>query len=258
MLHKESLAAVIALLLMSFSFITIADQVIYVDVGNYIPAASQFGNEVKGNEWITIVDENAIGGRAFGGPGDNNHANDDGKPYLAAKLPVQVNPGESTADGKTWAAWARLYVPQAVIDPREFDSFFLRTSPDAKTWTPETRGDSSLRWNDPGGVFPACLVDNPDVLVTDVGDGLPWYWIKHIVSINVANSSSIDPVLTVGSNYMEIGVRESDPVNFPIINIVCFRNDDLGPSDAEALASGFPVEPAGRLATSWGQIKVNY
>lgn len=248
----------IALLLVSFSFITIADQIIYVDVANYIPADSQFGVEVKGNTWITVADENAIGGKAFGGPGDNNHANDGGEPYLVAKLPVQVNAGESTADGKTWAAWARLYVPQAVIDPREFDSFFLRTSPDAKTWTPETRGDSSLRWNDPGGVFPACLVNNPDVLVTDVGEELPWYWAKHIVRSNSANSSTIDPVLAVGSNYMEIGVRESDPVNFPIINIVCFRNDDQGPSDAEALASDSPVEPAGKLATSWGQIKANY
>ena len=50
-----------------------ADQVIYVDVAHYIPDDSQFGVEVKGNTWISFADPEAIGGRAFGGPGDNNY-----------------------------------------------------------------------------------------------------------------------------------------------------------------------------------------
>ena len=55
-----------------------ADQVIFIDVAHYIPADSQFGVEVKGNKWISFADPEAIGGRAFGGPGDNNYGDDGG------------------------------------------------------------------------------------------------------------------------------------------------------------------------------------
>ena len=104
-----------ALLFLAISLYVHADQVIYVEVEDFDPELSQFGVQVKGNEWVETQEEGAINGTAFGGPGDNNHGADGGDPYLVIKLPVEVEKGESTADGETWAVWGRLYVPEAVV-----------------------------------------------------------------------------------------------------------------------------------------------
>lgn len=227
-----------------------ADQVIYIEVSEFDRSLSQFGEEVKGNTWVETAEDGAINGTAFGGPGDNNHGADGGEPYLVVKLPEKVTAGESTADGKTWAAWARLYEPEAVITLDNYNSFFLRLSTDAENWTPATRGDTSLRWNDPGAMFPASI-NNVDVLLTDVGERLPWFWQQH----RSGAQSTIDPVLEVGDNYIEIGIRESDATLYPRIDVVCLRNDGEQPSDKEVPLYLTAVRPAEKLATSWGKMR---
>lgn len=228
-----------------------SDQVIYVGVWEYDPALSQFGVEVKGNKWVATKEKGAINGIAFGAPGDNNHSADGGEPYLVIKLPKKVNPGESTADGKKWAVWGRLYVPQAVVSATDFNSFFIRTSPDAKNWTPANRGDTSLRFNDPGAMFPDSVNGN-DILFTKMGKEMPWYWEKHTAN----GQSTIDPVLSVGDNYVEIGTRESDAVNYPRIDVLCFRNDGKQPSDDEVPLYLASVKPAQKIALTWGSVKL--
>ena len=42
------------------SLFAYADQVIYIDVANFIPDESQFEVEVKGNEWIEVADPDAL------------------------------------------------------------------------------------------------------------------------------------------------------------------------------------------------------
>jgi len=227
-----------------------ADQVIYVESSDFDVALSQFGEEVKGNTWVETVEKGATNGTALGGPGDNNHGTDGGEPYIVIKLPAQVIAGESTADGKTWDAWARLYEPQAVITDADYNSFYLRTSSDANTWIPEARADTSLRWNDPGAMFPASINGN-DMLLTSVGEEMPWFWQKHTSNAQ----STIDPTLSVGDNYIEIGIRESDPVNYPRIDVICLRNDGGKPSDDEVPQYLTSVQPTGKLTATWGKIK---
>ena len=233
-----------------------ADQVIYIEVSQFDPALSQFGVEVKGNTWTETIEDGAINGTAFGGPGDNNHGSDGGEPRLVIKVPVNVKPGEGTSDGKTWAAWARLYEPEALITPDGFNSFFLRTSTDAENWTPAAAGDTSLRWNDPGAMFPDSI-NGVDMLLTDVGERLPWWWQKHTVN----GQSTIDPVMEAGVNYIEVGIRESDLIKYPRIDVICLRNDGGQPSDEEALQYLKPVRPgepgreSGFSLGTWGMAK---
>jgi len=226
-------------------------QIIYVEISTFDRSLSQFGKDVKGNKWVETKEKGAINGTAFGGPGDNDHAAGVGEPYLVIKLPEKVKTGESTKDGKKWSAWARLYEPQALIDTTNFNSFFLRTSADAKTWIPATRGDTSLRWNDPGAnLFPASINGN-DMLFTSLGKEMPWWWQKHTAN----GQSTIDPTLSVGDNYIEIGIRESDAVNYPRIDVICFRNDDKKPSDEEAPLYITAVSPKEKLTSTWGKMK---
>lgn len=251
---KRHLIIVISFLLfLSVVSYTHADQVIYVGIWDFDPALSQFGVEVKGNTWTRKVEDGALSGTAFGGPGDNNHGSDGGEPYLVIKLPVDVKAGESTSDGKTWAGWARLYEPEALNTADGFNSFFFRTSTDAKNWTPSTRGDTALRWNDPGAMFPASI-NNVDILFTSVGDRLPWFWEKHTAN----GQSTIDPVLEVGVNYLEVGIRESDLTDYPRIEIVCLRNDNQQPSDEEVPQYLAPVQPGEKLSATWGKVKSAY
>lgn len=237
-----------------------ADQVIYVEIKDFDPKLSQFDVEVKGNKWVETQEDGALNGIAFGGPGDDNR---DYEPHLAIKLPMQVRPGESTSDGKKWAAWARLYEPALLQLTNQRNSLFFRTSADAKNWTPETRGDASLLWNDPGGQsvakFPD-FVDGINVVFTDVGDRLPWFWQIHKDTRPGwrVPESTIDPVLEVGDNYVELGIRESHPTEYPRIDAICFRNDGKLPSDAEALKALSDVEPAGKLGVTWGKVKSIY
>jgi len=243
----------IGLVLLSLMLCTYAysAQVIYVGVWTFDPALSQFGVDVKGNTWVMAGDPGSINGTDYGAPGDNNAGNDGGEPYLTIKFPDQVKAGESTADGKVWALWGRLYEPQALIDATNYNSFFFRTSADAKNWTPAARADTSLRLNDPSAALFPDDINGVDILFTNQGKALPWWWQKHTANAQ----STIDPVIAVGDNYVEIGVRESDPTNFPRINVLCFRNDGKVPSDDEVPQFITPVQPAGKLAMTWGKIK---
>ncbi|MBC8235793.1 hypothetical protein H8E77_40105 [bacterium] len=223
----------IALLLVSFSSIAIADQVIYIDVAHYIPEDSQFGVEVKGNKWISVADPDAIGGKAFGGPGDSNYTADGGDPFLVAepyliiKFPVDVRAGESTADGKTWIPWARMRLPA------DQNSFYWQVSTDKTNWKPEIITNAN-RWND------------------DAQNGTNvWYWQDNVTG----NDGGIPADMAVGVNYLRVGVRESNPDTHPLIDVACFRNDGGKPTYEDAIASGVPVEPAGKLAASWCAIK---
>lgn len=253
-LRKYILTVTISLLLFIVIGLAYADQVIYVELSKFDRALSQFGVEVKGNKWVETVEKGAINGTALGGPGDNNHATDGGEPYLVIKLPTQVKAGESTKDGKKWAAWIRTYQPQAVIDATNYNSFFLRVSPDTKAWIPANRGDTSLRWNDPSAEMFPKSINGVDILFTDLKDTMPWFWLKHTAN----NQSTIDPTLSLGDNYIEIGIRESDPVNYSRIDVVCFRNDNKLPSDKEVPLYITPVQPVGKLSNSWGSIKASY
>jgi len=63
-------------------------------------------------------------------------------------------------------------------------------------------------------------------------------------------------VLEVGDNYAEVGARESDPVDYPRIDVICFRNDGNKPSDAEAKGQVVQsVKSAGKIAIKWGMLK---
>ena len=210
-------------------------KVIYLDVADFIPGESQFGVEVDGNKWIEVADRDALGGTAFGGPGDNDrdNANPPGVPFLVIRFPERVRAGESTAAGKTWIPWARMRVPT------DRNSFFWQVSRDKKNWKPKDNTNTN-RWND------------------DARNGSDqWYWQDNLTG----NDGAINADLAVGDNYLQIGVRESDPVNFPRIDVVCFRNDGKKPSDveaAEALSILRPVEPAGKLAATWGELKQGF
>ena len=212
-----------------------ADQIIYIDVADFIPGDSEFGVKVEGNEWVEVDDPDALDGQAFGSPGDNdyNGANTPGVPFLVYGFPVNIKAGESTADGETWVPWARMRVPAGN------NSFFWQVSTDKVSWMPAAN-DTPNRWNDDA-------VNDSDV----------WYWQDN----TTGNDAGIFPDIEVGSNYFRLGTRESDPVTFPTIDVVCFRNDGKQPSDEEAqdyLRNVRPREPEKRLTPSvgtWGIIK---
>tara|TARA_B000000460_G_scaffold200117_1_gene146731 strand:+ start:270 stop:1028 length:759 start_codon:yes stop_codon:yes gene_type:complete len=213
------------------------DMVIYIDVAHFIPADSQFGVEVKGNKWISFFDSNAIGGKAFGGPGDNDYAADGGDPFLVAEpylviaFPEDVKAGESTADGKEWVPWARMLLPAGQ------NSFYWQVSSGKPyKWKPEII-TNAVRWNDDAQ-----------------NDSNKWYWQDNITG----NDGGAFPDIATGKNYVRVGVRESDPKTFPHLDVLCFRNDGGIPTANEALASGTSVEPANKISTTWGQIKNSY
>jgi hypothetical protein len=251
-------------LLICLGFGASADQVIYVKVADFDPDLSTFDEDIAGNRWIEEEQEGALFGTVFGAPGDNNK--DAAGPYLVIKLPEQVKAGESTNDGKTWIAWARMYEPGALVTGNENNSIFFRMSPDAKTWTPAARASTDLVWNDVGGtqnslLFPDCI-NGVDGIFTDVGDALPWWWQNHMATIDAPRGpdSTMDPPLAVGDNYVELTPRESSVDLYPRIEIICFRNDGAQPSDTEALVKlgGASVEPAEKLIDTWGNIKSMY
>jgi hypothetical protein len=241
-----------------------ADQVIYVRVADFDTALSAFDKDVAGNRWVETEEEGALFGTAYGAPGDNNR--DTEGPHIVIKLPVPVKPGESTQDGKTWIAWARMYEPGSLKTGNLNNSMFFRMSPDAKNWTPQNRG-GDLLWNDPGGsknnlLFPDSI-NGVDSIFTDLGDELPWFWQNHMATVDAPRGpdSSMDPPLEVGDNYVELVPRESDPADYPRIEIICFRNDGQQPSDGEAIQfiqNLMPVEPMGKLGTCWSDIKVGH
>ena len=227
----------LCLIIGSFAY---ADQVIYIDMADFILGISDFGVEVDGNEWVEVADPDALDGQAFGGPGDNNRndANPVGAPFLVYRFPVKVKAGESTADGKKWIPWVRMRVPG------EQNSFWWQVGPVKGNWKPKTNTNAN-RWNDDGR-------NSSD----------EWYWQDHITG----NAEGIPADIAVGSNYFRIGIRESDPVTFPTIDVVCFRNDGGTPNVDEAadfleehpIGSRISVEPANKLSASWGQLKNIY
>jgi hypothetical protein len=264
MKHSRYILVGFAVFLFCFSLLpgVRADQVIYVKVADFDPDLSAFEEDVAGNTWVETEDEGALFGTAYGGPGDNNR--DAAGPHLVIKLPEPVRTGEATSDGKTWIAWARIYEPGSLKTGNLNNSIFFRMSPDASNWTPQNRGTNDLLWNDPGGsknslLFPDSI-NGVDSIFTDLGDSLPWFWQNHRATVDTPRGpdSSMDPPLEVGDNYVELIPRESDPVDYPRIEIICFRNDGQQPSDAEALAyirGTQPVQPAGKLITFWSHIK---
>ena len=217
-----------------------ADQIIYIDVADFIPDDSQFGVEVKGNRWVEVADPDALDGQAFGGPGDNDYVADGGnpfrvaEPFLIIEFPENVKLGESTADGRTWVPWARMRVPDV------HNSFYWQVSGDRPfAWKPGII-TNVIRWNDDA-------VNGSDV----------WYWQDNVTG----NAGGANAEIEVGVNYVRIGVRESDPVVFPLIDVVCFRNDGKQPSDEEArqhLKAVRPKEPEKREIPNrgtWGTAK---
>ncbi len=256
-----STGIIVFLFCLAFSLSVWSDQMIYVRMSDFDPALSEFNEEVAGNTWVETEQEGSLFGTAYGAPGDNNR--DAVGPYLIIKLPKPVGNGESTDDGKTWIAWARLYEPGALLTGNLNNSMFFRMSPDAKNWTPPAHG--ALIWNDPWGnnntfLFPDSI-NGVDSIFTDVGEDLPWFWENHKATINAprAPDSSMDPPLEEGDNYVELAARESSIDDYPRIEIICFRNDGKQPSDTEALdyfEGVDPVEPTGKLATMWGRIRI--
>ncbi|MDA1191726.1 MAG: hypothetical protein O3A46_08595 [Candidatus Poribacteria bacterium] len=257
--NRLSMLAVAAIL---WAASAIADQVIYVKVSDFNPAKSVFDKDVKGNTWVETDEEGSLFGVAYGGPGDNNR--DGGDPHLAIQLPVEVKSGEATSNGKVWHAWGRFLMPEALATGNNSNSLHLRMSPDGQTWTPAALGSNELLWNDPGGavnatLFPA-MVSGIDSMFTNVGEDLLWMWVRHKATENGprAPDSTTDPTLAVGENWAELGVRESDPVKYPRIEILCFRNDGGLPSDDEAVewfASVLAVSPTEKTATIWATFK---
>ena len=215
-----------------------ADQVIYIDLANFIPKESQFGVEVHGNEWVEVADPSALDGTAFGGPGDNerNGANPIGAPFLVIKFPVKVENREAKAVGKEWIPWARLRIPA------EPNSFWWQVSADKVNWEPWDNTNAN-RWNDDN-------MNGSDV----------WYWQDNVTG----NDGGIDAEISPGANYIRIGIRESDPVTFPLIDVVCLRNDGEPPLDEEArdyLETVGPRRPVQKLALAWrtwGAIKHSF
>jgi hypothetical protein len=234
--QTASLSGLIFILFIGVSS-AIADQVIYVAVNEFIPADSQFGVDVDGNTWIKTDDADVLV-RAFGDPGDNDRdaAKPPGAPFLVLRLPEPVEGGESTADGREWVPWARMRVKT------DKNSFFWQVSTDKVNWKPADN-DSPNRWNDDSR-----NAGQPN------GDG-KWYWQDNVTG----NDGGIPADMAVGVNYVRIGTRESGPDDFPEIDVVCFRNDGGTPNDSEALTAlasrGVAVEPAGKLATTWGTLK---
>ena len=137
-----------ALTLFAASGAAMADQVIYTLVSDFVEAKSKFGKDVGGATWTETDEEGSLFGRVFGGLGVRPA---DGGPHLTIKLPVKVEAGEGTSNGKQWIAWARMMEPEALFTGNLANSMFFRMSADGSNWTPDQRGAQDLLWNDPGG-----------------------------------------------------------------------------------------------------------
>ncbi|MBM3214649.1 hypothetical protein FJZ36_07020 [Candidatus Poribacteria bacterium] len=214
----------------------VADQMIGVHATWFDKGASQFNVDVKGNKWVEVKDATSLLGTALSGPGDNDFGAqlEDG-PFLIYKLPVNVKAGESTADGKKWQVWFHMRVPT------DRNSFYWQFGTDGKAWKPSPMSNAN-RVNDDG-----------------MNGTNKWYWQNQLTG----NDGAVDPILTVGVNYLRVGVREADALpNAPLFDAVIVRNyGKLDPADSpkdaevKALLNASPVEPTGKAATVWGALR---
>lgn len=234
-----------------------AAQIIYIDPEFFEPGESKFILDAKkredavkeavrnavGNVWTLFTAKNALGGTAFGAPGDNDFNTNE---PLVLRLPVDVKPGEAGP----WKLWARLNKTE---DP---NSFYWRVSQDKKTWTPANFDINAAGWNNPpgfgGGVNPLVIKGKE-----------PWFWFDGVGA----------PELKSGINYLSLSNRESanslDVLVLNLIDVLCARNDGKTPTDEEATAllqeqykgwvsplrGGLSVRPFGKLAVLWGAMK---
>jgi hypothetical protein len=214
-----------------------ADQLICVAADDFIADMSDLV-PIEGNQWQEIADADGLRpvSMVAPGPGATDGAVD--RPWLVYMLPVDVLPGESTADGKTWQIWHHLRV---VTDS---NSFYWQLSADGATWLPDP-------------------ITNANRVNDDSQNDLDqWWWLDQLTG----NDGAVDPVLSVGANYLRVGSRETKPEAelSPRFDIVCLRNyGELGagngPADDEVLAflaaQSSAVEPRHKLATTWSELK---
>jgi hypothetical protein len=230
-------------------------QVICIDPEFFEPAESKFIIDQKkreeaikdvqkrfvGNIWTVVEDKKALGGTAFGAPGDNDFNSNE---HLVIKLPMDVKAGEAGP----WKLWARLNKSE---DP---NSFYWRISQDKKTWVPPDFVIDAAGWNNPANPL---LINGKE----------PWFWFDGVGA----------PNLKSGVNYLSLSCRESGlqiDAALNLIDVLCARNDGKNPTDDEAIpmlaeqykdkvsplkaggqVAAQAVKPGGKLTTSWGQIK---
>ena len=195
--------------------------------------------DVNGNKWQEINDAQGLFPVGMTAPGRNGTDGGDNRPWLVFKLPVAVKAGEATSDGKTWNIWLHMRVST------DANSFYWQSSANAELWGP-TPIDNTLRVNDDA-------MNNTDV----------WAWTD-----NVTGNDGGKPVpLVVGTNYIRIASRESkaDAPGSPRFDAVCLRNyGGIGianaPKDNEvaAMINSTPVEPRGKLSTTWGELRATH
>lgn len=212
-----------------------ADQMICIAATDFIVASSDLG-DIGGNIWQEIADTDGLRGVSMVAPGPGSTDGAVARPWLVYELPVDVQAGESTSDGKTWQIWHHLRI---VTDS---NSFYWQLSSDGAAWLPDPITNAN-RVND-----------------DSQNDTDQWYWLDQLTG----NAGAVDPILEVGTNYLRVGPRETKPEAelSPHFDIVCLRNyGDLGadgaPDDALVLATlaGTAVEAKGKLATTWSGLK---
>lgn len=237
MLKSAALGRIVLCLSLGCAFLgeAAADQIICVSASAFDKSLSQL-TAVKGNQWKQVADAASLTGTAMTGPGDNNFAAElaDG-PFLIYKLPVNVAAAEATAGGKKWQVWFHMRVPT------DRNSFYWQFGTDLKTWKPSPTTNAN-RVND-------------DAMINTN----KWYWQDQLTG----NDGAATPELAAGTNYLRVAVRESDnEPNAPLFDCVCVRNfGTLGqanaPKDADvkALLATTPVEPLGKLTTTWANLR---
>ena len=104
-----------------------ADQMICIAATDFIVASSDLG-DIGGNIWQEIADTDGLRGVSMVAPGPGSTDGAVARPWLVYELPVDVQAGESTSDGKTWQIWHHLRV---VTDS---NSFYWQLSSDGAAW----------------------------------------------------------------------------------------------------------------------------
>ena len=124
------------------------------------------------------------------------------------------------------------------------NSFYWQTGPDGETWLPED-------------VTNANRVNDDAMNFSD-----SWYWQDQ----ETGNAGAFIPVMSTGTNWLRIGPRETmaEADESPRFDVVCLKNfgpfgADGAPDEADVLAFiATPVEPKGKLAATWADVKMTY